>query len=120
MFKRETGRAPLSDDALAAEMEAVLRKHVLDVWFPACIDDEQGGFHQSFDRQWRRFGDDGRMLEFQARQTRSLAQLAEAYPGEPRWREYALHGLRYLRDIMWDGEHGGWYWRVGADGAARA
>lgn len=108
-----------TDETLASEMEAVLQKHVLDAWFPVCIDSEAGGFHQSFDRQWRRYSDGGRMLEFQARHTRSLAQLSEAYPDDGRWREHALHGFRYLRDAMWDSEHGGWYWRVGTDGTAR-
>ncbi len=48
---------------------------------------------ESFDRAWRRFDDAGRMLEFQARHTRSLAQLSESHASDGRWQEYALHGL---------------------------
>ncbi len=57
------------------------------------------------------------MLEFQARQTRSAARLALAYPGEGAWAEYALHGFRYLRDRMWDADGGGgWYWLLDHEG----
>lgn len=60
------------------------------------------------------------MLEFQARQTRSLAQLSEVYADDGRWHEYAMHGFRYLRDTMWDREHGGWHWLVAPAGEPRA
>lgn len=116
---RSTSNPAGSDALLAQEMEDVLNRHVLDAWFPVCIDTENGGFHQSFDRSWRRLPDSGRMLEFQARHTRSLAQLSEAFPAEGKWREFALHGFRYLRDVMWDADHGGWYWLVGPGGEPR-
>ena len=97
-------------------MEAVLRRHVMDAWFPRCVDEELGGFHSTFDYRWRRTGTSDRMLEFQARQARVAAKLALAYPAEGRWQEYALHGLRFLRERMWDQQHGGWYWMVAGDG----
>jgi mannobiose 2-epimerase len=56
------------------------------------------------------------MLEFQARQTRTAARLALAFPSEPRWAEIARHGFRYLRDVMWDRQHGGWFWMIARDG----
>lgn len=119
VFNRSSGK-PLSSEELAGEMETVLQKHVLNAWFPVCVDNEDGGFHQSFDRAWRRFDDAGRMLEFQARHTRSLAQLSETHASDGRWQEYALHGLRYLREVMWDRERGGWYWLVSPNGEPRA
>lgn len=56
------------------------------------------------------------MLEFQARQTRAAAHLALAFPEDGRWAEHALHGFRYLREGMWDAEHGGWFWLLGRRG----
>lgn len=103
-------------DALAGEMERALRRHVMDAWFPRCLDLERGGFLCDFDRRWTARGAQPRMLEFQARQTRAAARLALAYPREGRWAEYALHGFRNLRDTMWDRDHGGWFWLVGRDG----
>jgi mannobiose 2-epimerase len=103
---------------LAAELTAALRRHVMDTWFPRCIDSAAGGYRCAFDRRWRPGPDASRLLEFQARQTRAAATLASAYPHESRWAEYALHGFRYLRDRMWDHEHGGWFRRVDRDGRA--
>ena len=94
-------------DSLVGSIRETLRRHVVDVWFPRCIDRERGGYDCDFDRRWRRRGPQHRMLEFQARQMRSAARLALCFPSEDRFHEFALHGLRYLRDVMWDGEHGG-------------
>ena len=58
VFNRSSSK-PLSSEELAGEMETVLQKHVLDAWFPVCVDNEDGGFLQSFDRAWRRFDDAG-------------------------------------------------------------
>jgi mannobiose 2-epimerase len=98
-------------------MAAALRRHVMDAWFPRCID-PAGGFFPEFDRQWRPSGRPQRMLEHQARQTRVTARFALAFPDDGRWQEYTLHGLRYLRDHLWDHEKGGWFWRVTTSGEA--
>lgn len=60
------------------------------------------------------------MLEFQARQMRSVARLALTFPHEERFYDFALHGLRYLREVMWDAKNGGWYALVAADGSPLA
>jgi mannose/cellobiose epimerase-like protein (N-acyl-D-glucosamine 2-epimerase family) len=101
-------------------MLGVLRRHVMETWFPRCLDRDAGGFNCDFDRRWTRHGPQLRMLEFQARQTRMAARLALAFPREPQWVDAALHGFRYLRDAMWDRQHGGWFWMLGQDGQARA
>lgn len=106
--------------ALADDLEAVLRRHVGDAWFPRSIDRQAGGFLQDFDRKWQPRGAQDRMLEVQARQTRSAAVLAMAYPRETVFAEAAAHGFRYLRDVMWDREHGGWFWLVDRHGAPLA
>lgn len=106
--------------ALADDLEAALRRHVAEAWFPRCVDRERGGFLQDFDRRWRPSGPQERLLEFQARQTRAAARLALAYPGESVFADAAAHGLRYLRDVMWDGEHGGWYWLLDRSGTPLA
>jgi mannobiose 2-epimerase len=103
-------------DKIAAEMLEHLRLDVTNAWFPRCVDREAGGFFCDFDRRWKPCGPQQRMLEFQARQTRAAARLALAFPHESRWAELALHGFRYLRDAMWDRQHGGWYWIIGRDG----
>jgi mannobiose 2-epimerase len=103
-------------ERLALEMVAALKRHVMDAWFPRCVDVERGGFISDFDRRWRRGPSSDRMLEFEARQTRVVARLAVAFPDDGRWQEYALHGFRFLRDRMWDSKHGGSYWMMSRDG----
>jgi mannobiose 2-epimerase len=51
---------------------------------------------------------------------RTAARLALAFPEEGRFVDFALHGLRYLRDRMWDHRYGGWYALMAAHGAPLA
>ncbi|MFN2421831.1 MAG: AGE family epimerase/isomerase [Gemmatimonadota bacterium] len=94
------------------ELEGVLRRHVLDAWFPRCIDHEEGGFLCDFDRRWSSSGPHDKLLEFQARQTLTAADAFRLYPEDQRLRDAALHGFNYLRDAMWDGDAGGWFHRL--------
>jgi mannobiose 2-epimerase len=113
---RPSSNAPGSRAELAAEIREVLRLHVQEAWFPICIDGEGGGYRSNYNRMWKPGRDDSRMLEFQARQARVAARFALEDPASGRWQEWALHGMRYLRDRMWDREFGGWYWRTKIDG----
>ncbi len=91
------------------EIESVLRRHVLDPWFPRCFDREHGGFLCDFDRAWKSDGPHDKLLEFQARQTLTAAEVSEAFPADQGMREAALHGFHYLRDVLWDADAGGWF-----------
>ena len=53
-------------------------------------------------------------------QTRTAARLALQDPQDSRHAEHALHGFRYLRDVMWDRTHGGFFWLVDRSGAPLA
>jgi mannobiose 2-epimerase len=96
----------------ADEVERVLRRHVLDAWYPRSIDRGHGGFFCDFDRRWRTDGPNEKLLEFQARQTLTAADAAHRYPAEPAFLDAARHGLAYQRDVLWDREHGGWFHRL--------
>lgn len=107
-------------DQLASRLESELHQHVVKPWFPRCIDRDGGGFLCDFDARWRADGPQNRMLEFQARQTRTAARLGTAYPSESSWPEVALHGIAYLRDVMNDKQYGGWFWMLDSSGAPLA
>ena len=96
----------------ASEIESVLREHLLDAWFPRCLDAEQGGFLSDFDRAWKPCGANDKFLEFQARQTLLAADALRAFPDDPGLREAALHGFRYLLGPLWDREAGGWFHKL--------
>jgi mannobiose 2-epimerase len=106
--------------SLADKLLADLREHTIAPWYPRCIDRDAGGFFCDFDSAWNPRGTQKRMLEFQARQTRTAARLGLALPGDERWTGYTRHGLRYLDEVMRDGEHGGWYWLVDRSGTPQA
>jgi mannobiose 2-epimerase len=92
---------------------------VLEPWFPRCLDTEHGGFLCDFDRAWRPSGPHDKFLEFQARQTWLAALAARRYPQDEGLREAALHGLRCLRELMWDPAYGGWFHRTDRAGTPR-
>ena len=100
---------------LADDIETVVRRHIADAWFPECVN-PAGGYFEDLDREWQPGESRDVLLEFQARQTRVAALLALAYPEDGRWHEFALHGLRFLRDRMWDKEFGGWFNSLNGDG----
>ncbi len=94
-------------EALACELESALHE-LVRAWFPRCIDDMYGGYLCDFDHRWRPSGAQLKMLEYQARTARTIAQIA-MLPGFEMYRDAARHGFEYLRDVMWDREYGGWF-----------
>ena len=105
--------APLRGaDPLCDEIEQSLRKGILEVWFPRALDRENGGFLCDFDYQWKPAGPQPKTVVFQSRLTWLAAQAAMRYPDDPRYRQAADHGFRFLRDRMWDKQEGGWYWHL--------
>jgi cellobiose epimerase len=101
---------------LAAELDDELRA-VLNAWFPRCVDTKNGGFRCDFNHRWKPCGPQLRMLEYQARVTRTAAGVA-MLPGFESYRDIADHGFRYLKDIMWDHEYGGWFRLLDPTGVA--
>ncbi len=98
------------------KVESVLRTHVFDAWFPRSLDLTHGGFLCDFDRTWAPSGPHDKLLEFQARQTLTAADACRRYPDDERFRNATLHGLRYLREVMWDSAYGGWFHRLARAG----
>jgi cellobiose epimerase len=94
-------------ETLAEELEGAL-KSILGAWFPRCVDEHHGGFLCDFNYKWKASGPQLKMLEYQARMARLTARVA-AHPGLQAYRDFAALGFKYLRDVMWDREYGGWF-----------
>jgi mannobiose 2-epimerase len=93
---------------LADEMDAYLWKHVLTPRFPRCVDKEHGGFHMAYARDWSMQEDRGRFIVYEARVVWTAATVALRRPeARDEYLGYVRHGVRYLADVMWDKEHGG-------------
>jgi len=106
-------RQPSAEEytSLADEVESHLMRDVARAWFPRCVDEQNGGFHANFSRDWTKQPGSGKFIVFQARQTWISSQLAMHRPGlRAEFLRYARHGLKYLNEVMWDSEFGGFYW----------
>jgi len=74
------------------ELEHVLRKDVVELWYPRAIDTLHGGYLSDFDFQWRQDGPQNKMIVSQARHVWTCSKLAELYPEGP-YIDYASHGV---------------------------
>lgn len=90
-------------------LERLLTESILPFWYPGCIDREAGGYLLNHDPAGRYKGPGPRFLMphahtcwFFARLARAGA-LADALPA-------ARHGFEFMRDRLWDQEHGGFVW----------
>jgi len=112
-------RQPSAEEytSLADEVESHLMRDVARAWFPRCVDEQNGGFHANFSRDWTKQPGSGKFIVFQSRQTWISSQLAMHRPGlRAEFLRYARHGLKYLNEVMWDGEFGGFYWGLDNEG----
>ncbi|GAB4135654.1 AGE family epimerase/isomerase [Thermopirellula anaerolimosa] len=102
---------------LADRIETHFLHEVLPFWFPRCVDREHQGFHPHFTAEGSQGPVSDRTIVFQARMTWLAAEVARRYPDlrEP-YADYARHGLRMLRESLWDREQGGFYWGVTIEG----
>lgn len=100
---------------LACELESVLVKNVLEVWYPRIIDRASGGFYANFDCYWNRSSIQEKNIVTQARSLWTASRAARRYPNDERYFDAAHHGFSYLRDVMWDAVGGGFLSIVGSD-----
>ena len=102
----------------AAETEHMLREDVLDVWFPRTVDNQHGGFSSVFSRDWKQGASQGKFSVFQGRMTWISSEVAMRRPElKDRFLPIAQHGLKFLNDVLWDKQYGGFFWGVDDNGA---
>ncbi len=96
---------------LAAETDQALRRDVLGVWFPRTVDTVNGGFLCNFERDWKPGASDGKFSVFQGRMTWVAAQVVFRVPDlKDQYLPVVQHGMKYLNDVLWDKEKGGFFW----------
>ena len=96
---------------LADEAEVTLRHDLLDVWFPRSIDMEHGGFYSNFTRDWQHTTSEGKFSVFQGRMVWVASQIAMLRPNlKDQFLPIIAHGMKYLNDVLWDKEYGGFFW----------
>lgn len=104
-------------DHIKLELDRTLKQDILDKWYPLVIDTLYGGYLSDFDHQWVKKGKQNKMIVTQARHLWTLSKAMELFPNNKIYAKAADHGFKFLRDVMWDSEHGGFYNLVEQNGS---
>ena len=102
---------------LVPALEKNLRENIVKFWFPRSVDTVNGGYTINYDAAGQPLPGGTKAIVTQARQLWLASRLLRSSYAAPGMREAADAGFRFLRDRMWDGEHGGFYWAVDPSGA---
>ena len=99
---------------MADVIENSIKTEMLNLWYPRAVDTVYGGFLSAFTYDWQPTGDQEKMIVTQARHTWSNSRAVMLYKDNPVYLKSAEHGFKFLRDVMWDKEYGGFYnsWTV--------
>jgi mannobiose 2-epimerase len=117
---RHAGRAqvpasrPDSFDARAmrARVQQALDQNLIPFWFPRSVDTANGGYTVHYGQQGEVLPGGTKMIVTQARMLWLSSRLLRARPGTAIFQSSADAGFAFLRDRMWDGRHGGFFWEV--------
>jgi mannose/cellobiose epimerase-like protein (N-acyl-D-glucosamine 2-epimerase family) len=113
------GQPAAADKDLAALVPAIeknLRENVIRFWFPRSVDTTNGGFTVHYGPKGEPLDGGVKAIVTQARQLWLASRLLRSAYAAPGLREAADNGFKFLRDRMWDKEHGGFYWSVDPQG----
>jgi mannobiose 2-epimerase len=113
------GQGPRIEEVreLRRKVDANLVDELTRRWYPRSLEVDNGGFHQTFGRDWAPQPDDSRSLVYQARMTWTAAAFARHSPSHRvEFAGYARKGVEYLDRVMRDGPSGGFHWALGPDG----
>ena len=86
-----------------------LLNNMLNCWFPAVMDTNNGGFYTNFEYNWRLSDNQPKNLLNHARGIWTASKAAGFYKNNPMYLEAATHGYNYLVKNFWDNEIGGFH-----------
>jgi mannose/cellobiose epimerase-like protein (N-acyl-D-glucosamine 2-epimerase family) len=104
-------------EGIRGEMRDHLDHGLIPFWQDHALDHSYGGFLTNFDVQGHPKATPEKYLNTQARLTWWFSRLYRAaHPATTTYRALAEGGVDFLIKSLWDGEHGGWFWKVRQDG----
>jgi mannobiose 2-epimerase len=105
----------MNRDSIATEMQKIL-KGEFDLWYPLVIDTVYGGFFSDVNYKWKLDGPQNKMIVTQARHVWSTSNVALYYRNNAYLLKVAAHGVKFLKNKMWDKKYGGFYDLVNREG----
>ncbi len=111
----QSDNARMEKDSVTAQMQRVLEDE-FRLWYPLSIDSLDGGFYSDINYKWKVEGPQSKMVVTQARHVWSVSNGYLHYKKDPTFRSIAEHGVKFLREKMWDKEYGGFYDLVTKEG----
>ena len=103
-----------SSEVLAQLQDVLKDEYVL--WYPRSLDTVYGGYYSDFDYAWNLDGPQNKMIVTQARHVWSASHGKGYFADTTLLHNAATHGFRFLRDVMWDKQDGGFYDQVDRQG----
>ncbi len=101
---------------IVKEFHTALYENILKKWYPLVIDKEYGGYFTNISHDWNIEPDQDKMIVTQARHVWTTSKIAGFYTNGKSYEKIALHGFDFLKNGMWDQEHGGFYQIRSRDG----
>lgn len=104
-------------EAWAQRFKQSLEQDLLDKWYPTVVDTKYGGYLSNLTVDFEPMEQQPKMIVTQARHVWTLSAVADMFPGyKKRYQEYAAGGVEFLKNKMWDQQHGGFYSLVTREG----
>jgi cellobiose epimerase len=103
-------------EQIAKQIQFSLVNETLRVWYPQCVDSMYGGYLSSFTYDMKPTEQQQKMIVSQSRHLWVNSKSVLLYPGNAHFKVNAVHGFKFLRDVMWDKRFGGFYTLVSREG----
>ncbi|MCX6168224.1 MAG: AGE family epimerase/isomerase [Ignavibacteriales bacterium] len=101
---------------IVQKLHKMLTTDLLEKFYPLTLDNKFGGFLNNLSYDWKFIDPQDKMIVTQARHTWTPSKAALFFTEDPRYLEAAWHGYKFLKDIIWDKEYGGFYTMRSPDG----
>lgn len=106
------------DSKLGPDWLVIFRQNLqqtLQFWVDHSIDTEYGGLLGRLDQQGKPLAPGNKSVVLESRAMWSFAEAYRRFP-DPAYKRMASLCLKFLREKMWDKEHGGYYFLVSREG----
>lgn len=97
-----------NNSSLQNELLKNLSRDLLDKWYPLCIDKKNGGYYTNISYNWNIEPVQYKMIVTQARHVWAASKAAFLLNNKT-YEDAAIHGFDFLRNAMWDNNHGGFF-----------